>query len=102
MLEASALLDRTLSAAAPGSDGLLPARVRGLTLEMAGKRLLEEIDLTLSAGSVSLVLGPTGAGKSLLLRLLHGMIAPTAGEIEWGGAPLSEAVRRRQAMVFQP
>jgi tungstate transport system ATP-binding protein len=101
MLEAATLLDPTLSEAAPDTGGLLPARVRGLTLDMAGKRLLEGIDLTLVAGSVTLVLGPTGAGKSLLLRLLHGMIAPTAGDIEWGGAPLSEAVRRRQAMVFQ-
>jgi tungstate transport system ATP-binding protein len=101
MLEAVAVLGRALSEASSGDDGLMPARARGVTLEMAGKRLLEDIDLTLTAGSMSLVLGPTGAGKSLLLRVLHGMVAPTAGEIEWGGAPLNETVRRRQAMVFQ-
>ncbi|MBX2806279.1 MAG: ATP-binding cassette domain-containing protein, partial [Hyphomicrobiales bacterium] len=42
-----------------------------------------------------------GAGKSLLLRLLHGMLQPTSGRIEWGGQPLSKEIRRRQAMVFQ-
>jgi tungstate transport system ATP-binding protein len=46
-------------------------------------------------------MGPNGAGKSLLLRLLHGLIEPTAGEVYWGGRPLNEQLRRRQAMVFQ-
>jgi len=40
------------------------------------------------------VLGPNGAGKSVLLRTLHGLIAPTAGTVSW-----SRPVR--QAMVFQ-
>ena len=101
MPEAAAVIDRLLNEAAQTTGGLLPARVRGLVFEIAGKRLVDAVDLTLAAGSVTLVLGPTGAGKSLLLRLLHGMIEPTAGEIHWGGSPLSESVRRRQAMVFQ-
>jgi tungstate transport system ATP-binding protein len=101
MLEAAAIPGRPLGEASPVTGELLPARVRGLTLEVGAKRLIDRVDLSLAAGSVTLVLGPTGAGKSLLLRLLHGMIEPSEGEIIWGGAPLSEAVRRRQAMVFQ-
>ena len=46
-------------------------------------------------------MGPNGAGKSLLLRLMHGMLTPTAGQVSWGGMPLTDAVRKRQAMVFQ-
>ncbi|MGI9451319.1 MAG: ATP-binding cassette domain-containing protein, partial [Geminicoccaceae bacterium] len=42
-----------------------------------------------------------GAGKSLLLRLLHGLLSPTSGEIFFGGAPLDDQVRAQQAMVFQ-
>ena len=46
-------------------------------------------------------MGPNGAGKSLLLRLLHGLLEPSAGEILWGGRPLDRVIRLRQAMVFQ-
>lgn len=80
---------------------LLPAEARGLVFEAGGKRLIDDLDLTLCADALTVVMGPNGAGKSLLLRLLHGMIAPGGGEVLWGGRPLDEEVRKRQAMVFQ-
>jgi tungstate transport system ATP-binding protein len=89
------------AAVAPAPASLLPAEARGLVLEAGGKRLIDGIDLALSAGAVTVVLGANGAGKSLLLRLLHGLIEPTAGTVRWAGQPPTEAVRRRQAMVFQ-
>ena len=46
-------------------------------------------------------MGPNGAGKSLLLRLLHGLLEPSAGEVLWGGRPADNGIRLRQAMVFQ-
>lgn len=100
------VLDRTApdtAIAVPQSTPrhLLPMRARGLTLDLAGKRLVDEVDLDLSAGSITMIMGPNGAGKSLLLRLLHGMIAPTAGSITWSDTAPNEAIRRRQAMVFQ-
>ncbi len=80
---------------------LFPAEARRLTFEAGGKRLIDGIDLSLGAGSITVIMGPNGAGKSLLLRLLHGLIAPSAGEVLWGGRAMCEAIRRRQAMVFQ-
>jgi tungstate transport system ATP-binding protein len=77
------------------------AEARGLVLEIAGRRLIDGIDLRLTEGLITVIMGPNGAGKSLLLRLLHGLIAPSAGAVLWHGAPLTEAARRRQAMVFQ-
>lgn len=82
-------------------DTLLPAVVSGLVYEAEGKRLIDGLDLTLTAGPLTVVMGPNGAGKTLLLRLLHGLIAPSSGRIEWGGVESSEVIRRRQAMVFQ-
>ncbi len=82
------------------ADSILPLRVEGVCYEAGGKRLIDDISHTFGAGTRSVILGPNGAGKSLLLRLCHGLIAPSAGRIAWAasaGGPL----RHRQAMVFQ-
>lgn len=80
---------------------MLPIEAKGLVLEVDGERLLDVADLVLDAGALTIVMGPNGAGKSLLLRLLHGIIEPTVGKVTWAGGPVTEAIRRRQAMVFQ-
>jgi tungstate transport system ATP-binding protein len=74
---------------------------RGLTLERHGHRLVDAVDLKVRAGDRVVVMGPNGAGKSLLLRLLHGLIRPDAGQVLWQDRPLDPAGRRAQAMVFQ-
>ena len=93
----------------PEGAGLMPLEVRGLTLEVAGKTLIDGIDLSIVAGGMTIILGANGAGKTLLLRLLHGLIEPTGGTIRWGIADDAttrttangDAARLRQAMVFQ-
>ncbi|NND49109.1 MAG: ATP-binding cassette domain-containing protein, partial [Rhizobiales bacterium] len=74
---------------------------RGLVFETGGHRLIDGIDLALGAERRLVVMGANGAGKSLLLRLMHGLIKPTAGSVRWQGRPLDRAARDRQAMVFQ-
>ena len=74
---------------------------RGLAFEAGGGRLIDGVDLDIGAGARTAVMGANGAGKSLLLRLLHGLIAPGGGEVQWRGRPLDRAGRRAQAMVFQ-
>jgi tungstate transport system ATP-binding protein len=100
------MLDRvteTVSATAPsGISGGQSIETNGLVLEIDGKRLIDGIDLSLGGGgSRTIVMGPNGAGKSLFLRLLHGLIEPTAGTVTIGGEAMSDDVRKRQAMVFQ-
>jgi tungstate transport system ATP-binding protein len=84
---------------------ILPLRLDALGYEVAGRRLVDGVTLELTAGPRTVLLGPNGAGKSLLLRLCHGLLAPTSGRLAWlgaGAAALSPAaLRRRQAMVFQ-
>ena len=75
--------------------------VRGLVYRVGGTNLVDGVDLSLPRESLTVMMGPNGAGKSLLLRLLHGMLTPTAGEVLWDGRPLDDAQRRHQAMVFQ-
>lgn len=80
---------------------ILPLAAHGLVFETQGRRLLDGIDLRLRAGVLSVVIGPNGAGKSLLLRLLHGLLTPSAGCVLWDGRPADRPIKLRQAMVFQ-
>ena len=66
-----------------------------------GQVLLDVPFLALGGPGPTLILGPNGAGKSLLLRCLHGLIAPDAGRVWQDGVVLNGAQRARQAMVFQ-
>jgi len=73
-----------------------------LSFEARGKRLIKELNFTIEEGSRTIILGANGAGKSLLLRLCHGLLCPKAGHVDWNGdIAFSETTRERQAMVFQ-
>ena len=83
------------------SATLLPLEVESLRFEVAGESLIDGVDLEINSSGISVVMGANGAGKSLLLRLIHGLLQPTAGRIRWGGARLDANTRKRQALVFQ-
>jgi len=91
----------TLVAPPAPASAILPLEARGLVFEAAGKRLIDGVDLILEPGLKTAIIGPNGAGKSLLLRLLHGLIEPNAGDVLWRGQNADRAIRLRQAMVFQ-
>ena len=79
---------------------LLPLRLDHVTFTAGGRRIIDDLSLAIDAGPRTVVVGPNGAGKSVLLRLCHGLLAPTAGSIVWNSVE-SAGVPRRQAMVFQ-
>ncbi len=66
-------------------------RIAGLGFRHAGQSMpaLEGIDIELPAGATLGLVGPTGAGKSSLLRLLLRHDSPGAGRITWGGEPIA-------------
>ena len=76
-------------------------QARGLCFDAGGKRLIDCIDADIRPHRRTVIMGANGTGKSLLLRLLHGLIRPTQGEVMWRGRPLDREGRRSQAMVFQ-
>ncbi len=101
MLEAAldpAAVEPATRAAAPPAPLL---QARGLCFDAGGKRLVDGVDADLRPHRRAVIMGANGAGKSLLLRLLHGLIRPSAGEVRWQGRPLDREGRRGQAMVFQ-
>jgi ABC-type multidrug transport system ATPase subunit len=57
-------------------------RARGLSKRFGVRRVFSSLDLQLDDGGFLLVTGPNGAGKTTLLRVLAGLAAPSAGELE--------------------
>lgn len=84
----------------PAPDSLFPLVVDDLDFLVGGEVLLSGLSFELGGEGCTAVLGPNGSGKTLLLRLCHGMLAPTFGSVRWGDATPAEALSS-QAMVFQ-
>ena len=74
--------------------------MKNITLKFGGVTAIEDISFDIHEGEIRAIIGPNGAGKSLLLRLCHGLLAPSGGSIRWAGGTC-EQQRRAQAMVFQ-
>jgi tungstate transport system ATP-binding protein len=83
------------------TTSILPLAVEGLGFSAGGRALLSGVSFTILARGMSVILGANGAGKSLLLRLCHGLIAPGAGHISWGAGQAAPGGAKRHAMVFQ-
>ena len=81
-------------------SAILPLRLEDVSFAVGGRTIIDRVSRELGAGPATIVLGATGAGKSVLLRLMHGLLAPSGGQVEWLGANAARA-RRLQAMVFQ-
>mgnify|MGYP002780602083 CR=1 FL=1 len=76
---------------------ILPLRAETLHFTAGGVEIIRGISLHITHGPPTVIIGPNGAGKSVLLRLLHGLLTPTAGRVAWARPD----AQRQQAMVFQ-
>ena len=73
----------------------LPAvQISGLTKSYGNKRVLENLDLTVPAGTVLSLLGPNGAGKTPPIDMILGLGRPTGGEVSTFGMSPRQAVDR--------
>jgi iron complex transport system ATP-binding protein len=71
--------------------------VRGLALAIAGRRLIDGLDLELLPGMFVAVLGRNGSGKTLLLHTLAGLLPAAAGTLSLQGSALAGLSRRQVA-----
>jgi tungstate transport system ATP-binding protein len=69
---------------------MLPLRLQ----EVSFLHIIKPLSLDIEAGPSTVILGANGAGKSVLMRLMHGLLTPTSGRIHWNSPG-------PQAMVFQ-
>lgn len=80
-------------------------QVKDINLEYGGKNVLRNINFKIPLGKKTAILGPTGAGKSLLINLLTGMIKPTAGQVLIDGVEIGnwnqDFIKDKVTTVFQ-
>jgi len=97
--------------AAPAVGALSHApelRLEGVTFHYGGPHeppVLDDVSFTIPAGKMTAIVGRSGAGKTTLTHVLHGLYRPQAGRVLYDGRPLEDippaSLRRSVAFVFQ-
>ncbi|MEY8711777.1 phospholipid ABC transporter ATP-binding protein MlaF [Mangrovibacter phragmitis] len=82
--------------------------IRDVTFSRGSRRIFDNISLTVPRGKITAIMGPSGIGKTTLLRLIGGQIKPDAGQILFDGDNIPSlsrsrlfTVRKRMSMLFQ-
>ena len=80
--------------------------IKRLRKEFGGVTAVNDLDLTVAAGTITSVIGPNGAGKTTIFNLITGFLAPTKGSLmfegeEIGGKKSFEVARRGISRTFQ-
>ena len=82
--------------------------VKNLTFKRGERVIYDNLNLQVQKGKVTAIMGPSGIGKTTLLRLIGGQLIPNAGEILFDGEDVVKAsnkqlyqIRQRMGMLFQ-
>ena len=103
-------LDQTLQLAvqrpAASSDAIIS--IQGITKRFGSHTVLEDITFDVPRGKTSAVMGPSGTGKSVLLKTVIGLLRPEAGQVYIDGDPIVGVrekevlrIRRKIGVLFQ-
>ncbi len=91
----------------PTQSGSL-VEVRGLRFKRGTNHIFDGIDMDIRQGKVTAVMGPSGTGKTTLLRLITGQLVPDAGSVKVGGHSIPDLkrsalyqLRQSMGMLFQ-
>jgi ABC-type lipoprotein export system ATPase subunit len=101
-LVGTARVEPTASDAAPAvvpppTSGLLAARADRVSVDRAGRTVLDDVDVEVVSGALTVVNGRSGSGKSTMLRLLAGLDRPDSGRVEVAGIDLANLDRNALA-----
>ena len=89
--------------AAEGRRRPLPLTATGVTLDIRGRRVLDDVSLSLEPGTFTALTGPSGAGKTTLLWVLAGALQPTAGTVAYAGTQLTDrGAAAREGVMLVP
>jgi phospholipid/cholesterol/gamma-HCH transport system ATP-binding protein len=102
-----------INAAQRETDSLPPngspvVEMRGVSIAFNGRTIFEDVSFAVAPGETRVLLGPAGIGKSVLLKLVNGLLRPDAGSIRLFGQEITRLreeklfpLRARTGMVFQ-
>lgn len=80
--------------------GFATLQVENAEVHRDGQRLLGPVNLTLESAGITVILGHNGAGKSLFVKMCHGLFAPSKGTVLWNGQGARET-RQQRGFLFQ-
>lgn len=90
------------------ADSATLVRVRGLHFSRGTRKIYDGVDVDIPRGKVTAILGPSGTGKTTLLRIIGGQWRPETGAVEFDGINVHRlgrselyALRKRMGMLFQ-
>jgi len=89
-----------------GSENLVS--VRNLVFRFGRRVIFDDVDINIRRGAVTAIMGPSGTGKTTLLRLIGGQLRPDSGSVSVDGAEVTTLrrkalfeLRKRMGMMFQ-
>ena len=74
--------------------------IKDLKASINNKEILKGLNISIKPGELHAIMGPNGSGKTLLMRIAHGVLRPTSGRVHWSGSK-TPPLYPRQTMVFQ-
>ncbi len=82
--------------------------IKNLTFSYGARNIYSDVTLTIPKGKITAIMGPSGTGKTTLLRLIGGQLAPQSGTVTYDGIDVHRLrraelyrLRRRMSMLFQ-
>src|SRR5690606_23337477 len=94
------------AASEPAADSIV--EIRDVYYSVGNREIFSGLNLSIPRGRITAIMGPSGTGKTTLLRLMTGQLKPDRGEILFDGINVSRlktadlyALRRRIGMLFQ-
>jgi len=89
-------------------DDDILVKIRGMSFGYAGRKIFDNVDLDIRRGQITAIMGPSGTGKTTLLRLIGGQLKPSSGTIEVAGQNVPTLshkelyrLRKTMGMLFQ-
>jgi phospholipid/cholesterol/gamma-HCH transport system ATP-binding protein len=95
----------TMTTSAPQDDNAGLIRLEHVSMQFDGHAVLRDLDLAIPRGQTVVVIGESGCGKTVLLKLIIGLLRPTSGHVHFDGRVLAdladaELTRQRLRMGF--
>ena len=104
--ESASAIERNAPSIQPGADTLV--EIRDVHYSVGSRKIFEGLNLSIPRGRITAIMGPSGTGKTTLLRLVTGQLKPDKGQVLFDGVDVAHlkrrdlyALRRRMGMLFQ-